>query len=92
MNTNEIKSRVRKDAEHVEDAVKAAAASVANGAEALGEQRDEVLDRLRDIGNDLMDRAKALTDEANKQARLHPLAVFGVAFIAGVIAARALRR
>lgn len=92
MNAKEIKSRIHKEGEHADAAIKAAAASVGNGSEALGEQGEELLDRLRDIGRDLLDRAKVLTDEANKQAHLRPLAVFGIAFIAGVIAARALRR
>lgn len=92
MNTKEIKARIRKDSERVDAAVDVAAASLGNGAEALGEQSDAPHDRLRDISRNLLDSAKALTEEAREQARLRPLAVFGVAFVAGLIVARALRR
>ena len=42
MNTNETKARIRKSAEQIESGVAAAAASLTNGAEALGEQSDEL--------------------------------------------------
>ncbi len=92
MNTKEVKAQIHKNADHIENGVAAMAASLANGAEALGEQRDELQDKLRDFGRRMLDSTKTLTDEATKQARLRPLAVFGVAFVAGVIVARVLRR
>jgi hypothetical protein len=92
MNTNETKARIRKSAEQIESGVAAAAASLTNGAEALGEQSDELQDKLRDIGRRLLGTTKELSDEAAKQARLRPLALFGIAFVAGIIVARALRR
>lgn len=92
MNTKEVKAQIRKGAAHIENSVAAAAAILGNGADAVGEQHDELQDKLRDIGRRVLDSTKALTDEASKQARLRPLAVFGVAFVAGVIVARALRR
>jgi len=92
MNMNETKARIRKTAEHVESGVAAAAESLTNGADALGEESEELQEKLRDIGRRLLDTSKELGDEAAKQARLRPLAVLGIAFVAGVIVARALRR
>ena len=53
---------------------------------------DSLADLKRDRLRRLLDSTKAFTDEAAKQARLCPLAVFGVAFVTGVIVARAWRR
>jgi len=92
MNTKETKAQIRKSADRIERGVAAAAESLTNGADALGEQSDEPQEKLRDIGRRLLDTTKELSDEAAKQARLRPLAVFGIAFVAGVIVARALRR
>ena len=92
MSTKETKAKVRKIAGRVERGVQVAAAGKTNGAGALGRQRDALQDRLRNIGRKLQDSAEALTDEASRLARLRPLAVFGIAFVAGVIVARALRR
>ena len=92
MNTREIKAQINKSADQIESGVAAAAASLGNGAEALGEKGNELQENLREIGRNLLESTKALTDEAAKQARLRPLAVFGIAFVAGVVVARALRR
>jgi hypothetical protein len=91
MNTKEVKAKIHENADRIERGVEAAAAGLANGAETMSEQRDEVLDQLRDIGRRLSDSAKMLTDEAAKQARLRPLAVFGAAFAVGAIVALAFR-
>jgi hypothetical protein len=72
MNTQEVKAKIHDGANRVESGVAAAAASLGNGAEAIGEQ--------------------ALSEEAAKQARQRPLMVFGAAFVAGLLVARALRR
>jgi hypothetical protein len=92
MSTKEVKAQIHKGADRIEDGVEAAAASIGNGVDALAEQRDELLETLRDLGRRMLESSKALSDEAVKQARLRPLAVFGVAFVAGVIVARVLRR
>jgi len=92
MNTSQIKAKIHNSADEIESGVAAVAASLSNGAEALNDKRDELQDNLREIGRNLLESTKALTDEAAKQARLRPLAVFGIAFVAGIVAARALRR
>jgi len=92
MSTKEVKAQLHKGVDRIESGMEAAAAGLGNGVDALAEQRDEFLETLRDLGRRMLDSSKALSDEAVKQARLRPLAVFGVAFLAGVVAARVLRR
>ena len=91
MQTKEVKAQISKSAENIESGAAAAAASLGNGADALGKQHDELQDKLRDIGQSLLASSKVLADEAARQARLRPLAAFGAAFVAGVIVARMLR-
>ena len=92
MSTKEVKAQLHKGVDRIESGMEAAAAGLGNGVDALAEQRDEFLETLRDLGRRMLDSSKALSDEAARQARLRPLAVFGVAFLAGVVAARVLRR
>ena len=47
---------------------------------------------LRAAGTRLLDETKSLRAELAKQAEKHPLAVFGLAFAAGLLVARTLRR
>ena len=90
MSTRQTKASVHAD--HAESGVQAAVASLANGAEKLGELSDALKDKVRGFGHHIADGTRDLADRANKQAHLHPLAVFGIAFAAGVVLARALRR
>jgi len=83
----------------VEDDVRAddirAGTNGSNSEEAIDEvsERLEALERqLRDAGDRLLESAKSLTDAASKQMQLHPMAAFGVAFLAGITVARLLRR
>ena len=92
MSTSQVKAQIHNTAERIESGVEAAAAGIANGAEALDTQRDEMLQTLRDLGARMLESSRTLSDEAARQARLRPLAVFGTAFLAGVIVARVLRR
>lgn len=85
-------AQIRSSVDQIEDGVAAVAASVSNGVDALNHKRDELQDKAREFGRGLLDDAKELTDEVAKQAHLRPLAVFGVAFVAGVVVARLLRR
>lgn len=52
----------------------------------------EIEGELRDMGARLADSTKGLREELAKQAQRYPLATFGVAFAAGILVARALRR
>jgi len=48
--------------------------------------------RLEEAADTLKESAKVMSDLASRQIRAHPLAAFGVAFFAGLTAARLLRR
>lgn len=72
---------------------------VNNGGSSANEELDEVGERLEAIeeqlriaGDRLLESAKALSSAASKQMQLHPMAAFGVAFLAGITVARLLRR
>ena len=80
-----------------------AADKIHNGVDATEEKIDESVDafsarlasleaQLRASGDRLLANAKELGDVAGKQVRTHPLAAFGVAFVAGIAVARLLRR
>lgn len=92
MNAKQMKDQIRKSADEIESGVAAAATRLGNGAETLDNRREQLQDTLRDFGRRLLDNSKELSGEIAKQARLRPLAVFGVAFVAGILAARVLRR
>ena len=72
------------DSANDEDTVEASASAA--------EEVDELEQRLRDTAESIKESARALGDLASKQIQLHPLASFGVAFLAGLTAAKLLRR
>jgi hypothetical protein len=92
MNAKQMKDQIHKTADEIENGVAAAATRLGNGAEALDNRREQLQDTLHDFGRRLLDNSKELGGEIAKQARLRPLAVFGVAFVAGIFVARVLRR
>ncbi|MGA9333901.1 MAG: hypothetical protein WBV39_06455 [Rudaea sp.] len=49
-------------------------------------------DELRDMGARIADSTKGLREQLAKQTQRNPLASVGVAFAAGILLARALRR
>lgn len=70
-----------------------------NGNPGNGEDADEIRERLealeeqlRIAGDRLLESAKTLSAVASKQMQAHPMAAFGVAFLAGITVARLLRR
>jgi ElaB/YqjD/DUF883 family membrane-anchored ribosome-binding protein len=87
----------------IKSAAADAAAKIHNGVNAAEDKLDESVDavnsrlesleaQLRDTGERLLANAKELSETASKQMRTHPLAAFGVAFVAGIAVARLLRR
>ena len=52
---------------------------------------EELEARLREAADRLTDTAKVLGSLATRQVQAHPMAAFGVAFLAGVTLARLLR-
>ncbi|MGH8042105.1 MAG: hypothetical protein ACREPN_08695 [Rudaea sp.] len=74
-----------------------------NGIHAAEEKLDDSVDafsarligletQLRKVGERLLENARELGGSAGEQMRTHPLATFGVAFVAGITVARLLRR
>ena len=57
----------------------------------LGADLEELEERLREAADRLTDTAKALGSIASRQVQAHPLAAFGVAFLAGVTIAKLMR-
>ncbi|MDR3386082.1 MAG: hypothetical protein P4L92_03445 [Rudaea sp.] len=87
----------------VKDAAAEAANKIHNGVDQAEDAVDESVDafsarlasleaQLRDSGERLLASAKQMSGLAEKQVRTHPLAAFGVAFVAGIAVARLLRR
>jgi len=86
----------------IKDATAAAASGIHNGVDAAEEHVDEAVDTLsarlaaleaqwREHGEELLAGAREIGDVAGKQVRAHPVAAFGVAFLAGMIFAKMMR-
>lgn len=68
-------------------------------ADKVDENIDDVADRfadleaqLRETGERLLENAKSLSAEASRHTRQHPLAAIGIAFAAGIVVSKLLRR
>lgn len=92
MGTEHLKAQIHKGTEKIEHGIESAAEKLANAAEAPGCKHASGTDDFGDVGKCFRESAKCVSRELEKQARLHPLATFGVAFAAGLIVARTLRR
>ncbi|HXR63888.1 MAG TPA: hypothetical protein VN720_10160 [Rudaea sp.] len=77
-----IDTSVHESTEDVEEAAAAAAEDTLS----------ELEDQLRQTADSLKESARALGDLASLQIQQRPLAAIGVAFLAGLVAARILRR
>jgi len=83
----------------VDAAADKAADKIDEAADKVDESIDDVADRFADIeeqlrlaGDRLIENARILSAEASKQTRLHPLTAIGVAFAAGFVVSKLLRR
>ncbi len=83
----------------VEDIAARARHRVDAAADTVDENIDEVADRFAEIeaqlrlaGDRLIENARVLSAEASKHTRLHPLTAIGIAFAAGVVVSKLLRR
>jgi ElaB/YqjD/DUF883 family membrane-anchored ribosome-binding protein len=103
MTARSVKSSVDDAVTHIHNGVADAHEKIQHGVadaqEAIDENIDAVSDRLVDlekqlrrVGDLIVENAKTLGKSASKQAQMHPLAAFGVAFLAGVTVAKLLRR
>jgi len=77
---------VTNDADSANDEVSLDASDTA------ADEIDELEQSLRDTADSIKESARALGELASKQIQLHPLASFGIAFLAGLTAAKLLRR
>ena len=92
----EVKRQLDEVAEDVIDAARDSAKAVGDeeaGLRArLRANGAQLEDELRDAGERFVEGTRTLRAAAIEQVREHPLAAFGVAFAAGVLASRLLRR
>lgn len=92
MSTEQIKANMHRSAEKIDGDAEKVMGKLAADARAFAERCEVLRDEWLGKGRRLLDDTKGLRQEASQQARMHPLATFGVAFAAGLIIARALRR
>lgn len=90
--TGDVSNSSAEHAADIECRIDALAQRVAQSAHVLGTQCDALRREFDKIGLPLRSRAKGWADAATTQARAHPFAAFGIAFAAGAVLARALRR
>lgn len=80
----EVGEAARESTEQLRDELRRLRAKLrANGA--------KLEDDLHDAGERFVDGAKKFSTAAAEQVREHPLAAFGIAFVAGVVVSRWLR-
>ncbi len=87
-----IKSAAADTAAKIHNGVDQAEDTVDETVDAFSERLASLEAQLRENGERLLASAKQLSGIAEKQVRTHPLAAFGVAFVAGIAVARLLRR
>jgi ElaB/YqjD/DUF883 family membrane-anchored ribosome-binding protein len=87
-----VKSAAANAADKLHNGVNAAEEKVDASADAVSARLAWLEAQLRENGERLLANAKELSGAAGKQVRTHPLAAFGVAFVAGIAVARLLRR
>lgn len=83
----------------VDDLAERARNHVDATADRVDDTIDEYADRfadleaqLRSAGDRLVENAKVLSAEASRHTRSHPLAAIGIAFAAGIVVSKLLRR
>ncbi|MGA9335698.1 MAG: hypothetical protein WBV39_15565 [Rudaea sp.] len=86
------KSGIHSTAARLHNGIDAADAKLDQAVDAFSTRLASLEARLRDYGEQIMSGAKDVSKTARRQATTHPLAAFGIAFVAGVTAARLLRR
>lgn len=91
-NENTIKSSVAYAADKIHNGVNATEANIDESVNAVGARLASLEVLLRDNGERLLSSTKELSALAEKQLRIHPLAAFGVAIVAGMAVARLMRR
>lgn len=92
----DVKNATEDGAESLGETVSGAAADVRGEFRKFGAKLRangaQLEDDLRDAGERIGEGARKFGDAAAEQIREHPLAAFGIAFAAGVLLTRMLRR
>jgi ElaB/YqjD/DUF883 family membrane-anchored ribosome-binding protein len=79
-------------ADAAQDSVRAAGNELHDLRAKLRANGAQLEDELRDAGERFVEGARTLRAAATEQVREHPLAAFGVAFAAGVLVSRLMRK
>jgi ElaB/YqjD/DUF883 family membrane-anchored ribosome-binding protein len=87
-----IKATAADTADKLHNGIDSAEDTVDESVDAFSDRLAGLEAQLRESGERLLASAKELSSAAEKQVRTHPLAAFGVAFVAGIAVARLLRR
>ena len=86
------KLKIQDAADAVEQGIDSLTANLGPAADSLDAHSDRLQAQVRSIGRAMAESAKALGEQAGSQARTRPWLAVGVAFVGGLLAARALRR
>ena len=86
---NEGRERIAENVDAIGDTAEGELHSLGEKLRANGAQLE---DDLRDAGTRFANGAKKFSEAATEQIRDNPLAAFGVAFAAGIVVSRLLRR
>jgi len=92
MKDSATKSTVEDIATRARLRVDAAADTVDENIEDVAGRFADIEAQLRDAGDRLLESARVLSAETSKHTRQHPLAAIGIAFAAGIVVSKLLRR
>jgi ElaB/YqjD/DUF883 family membrane-anchored ribosome-binding protein len=92
MKDQATKSTVEDIAAHARHRVDAAADKVDENIDDVADRFADIEEQLRQAGDRLIENARVLSAEASRQTRSHPLAAIGIAFAAGLVVSKLLRR
>jgi ElaB/YqjD/DUF883 family membrane-anchored ribosome-binding protein len=90
--SNETKADMDKSTEQLKDAARAAADGFRHAAEGLRGAAHAASDELAEAGAAAARGAHDLWDQAGNAIRKNPMAAFGIAFAAGILLAKLMRR
>ena len=88
----EAKSRTAHVAANLHDGIDVAERKIDDSIDGFSARLASLESRLREGGERVLADARDLGEAASERMRSHPLAAFGLAFAAGIVVARMLRR
>lgn len=90
--SDKIHNGTAEAASRIHDSVDAAEERVDDAVDSLSARLASLEAKWREHGEELLESAREIGDVAGKQVRAHPVAAFGVAFVAGMVVAKLMRR